>query len=90
MNQLDLFSAPNPPPETTPVAAPRLPTAREKHLQARADFYLTQMNRLASLILSDPKPHLKAARAQEMARLAELRRAVLAQIDPSKESQNES
>jgi hypothetical protein len=58
--QLDLFSAPPPPAvQVSPVDAPKLPTAQELHLQAKADFYLTQMNRLADLMLSDPQPHLR-------------------------------
>jgi hypothetical protein len=77
--QLDLFSCPSPV-EVVPVEAPKLPTAQELHLQAKADSYLTQMNRLADLMFSDLQPHLKPVRAQEMTRLAELRNAALTQI----------
>lgn len=83
MNQLDIFSTPvvEQTPVPPPVEAPRVITQEEIHLQKKADFYLGQMNQLATLCTTDHNPQLSAARRAEMSRLAELRKALLNKLE---------
>jgi hypothetical protein len=98
MNQLDLFAteieaapelpsaevAPPPAPELPPVdvAPPLIATHREKHFQALADFYLSAMNQLGQLMVTDYRPALQESRRHEMARLNQLRQDNLAKLHP--------